>query len=288
MHRNRTLRRWAFAVQAAVCLAIVGAPSLRAQVNDAKPDELEEVGITEHLGDTLPLDVEFLDENGQPVTLGKYFESGRPVILTLNYSNCPMLCSLQLNGLFDGLRQMPEDWSMGQKFDMITISIDPTEPPQRAWLTRKKYLEDYGRTGSSAGYHCLTGRDENIRRVSDAVGFHYQYVAETNQYAHAAATMICTPDGRLSRYLYGVEYHANTLKMSLLEATDGEIGTTMDQVLMFCFHYDAESGRYAPAAFNLMRVGAFFAVTCVGGLILVYWRRERRKASSAAPSETAS
>ncbi len=144
-------------------------------------------------------------------------------------------------------------------------------------MTREKYLKYYGRAGCGDGYACLTGKNEQITRLADAVGFHYRYVPKTGEYAHTAVTMICTPDGRLSRYLYGVEYDPQTLRLSLLEASQGKIGTPMEQLFLYCFQYDSASGRYGPSAFKLMRLGGILTVVVLGALLLVYWRRESVK-----------
>jgi len=227
----------------------------------------------------VPLDLECVDSDGKPGVLKQFFVGRRPVVLTLNYSNCPMLCSLQLNGLFDALKRMP--WEIGGKFEMITVSFDPLETPQRARKTKQKYLNVYRRPGAAAGWHFLTGQEENIKRLADAVGFRYRYSEAQRQYIHAAVTFILTPDGRVSRYLYGVEYDPQTIRLSLLEATDGKIGSTVDQILLFCYHYDAESGRYGPAAFRLMQLGGGLTVLVVGGGIWILWRRDKAKSRSA-------
>lgn len=269
-----TTRPAAIIVPVVFVLGLIAAPAF-GQRKEAPPEDLLDVGVTEHFDEQIPLELAFVDTKGKKVTLAEYFDGERPVVLTLNYSNCPMLCSLQLNGLFDGLKEM--DWAMGKEYQMLTVSIDPAESPERAAMSRERYLKQYGRPGSGGGYHCVTGKNENIKRLSDTIGFHYRYVPETGEYAHAAATFICTPDGRLSRYLYGVEYDPQTLRMSLLEASQGKIGTPMDQLLLFCFHYDAASGRYGPSAFKLMRLGGLVTVFIVGGILLVYWRKESRK-----------
>ena len=246
-----------------------------AQRIESAPAELEGVGVTEHLDVQIPLDLPFVDSDGSPVRLGSYFDGTRPVILTMNYSNCPMLCSLQLNGLFQGLERL--DWDIGGNFQMITVSIDPKETPQRAALTKQKYLKAYGRPGVARGWHCLTGRQENIRKLADVVGFGYEQIPGTEDYAHAAVAMICTPDGRVSRYLYGIEYPAQTVRFALLEAAEGRIGSTVDQVLLFCFQYDPEKGRYGPAAVRIMQAGGVLTVLVFGGVLAVFWRREVRK-----------
>jgi len=245
------------------------------QRREPAPEELEEVGVSEHLNAQLPLELSFVDSRSRPVKLGRYFDGTRPVLLTMNYSNCPMLCSLQLNGLFDGLKRMP--WDLGDQFQMITVSIDPKETPQRAQLTKQEYLKLYGRPGAGAGWHCLTGRESEIRKLAEVIGFRYKYVEQTGQYAHAAVTFVCTPDGRLSRYLYGIEYDPQTLRFSLLEASEGKVGTAMDQVLLFCFQYDATKGRYGPAAVRIMQVGGGLTVLVLGAVLWGFWRRELRR-----------
>jgi protein SCO1/2 len=199
----------------------------------------------------------------------------------MNYSDCPMLCSLQLNGLLDGLKEMK--WDLGENFRVVTVSIDPNESPARSQLTKQKYLKLYARPGVSGGWRFLTGKEEDIRRLADEVGFGYSYVKDTGEYAHAAAVIVLTPEGKISRYLYGVAYDPQTLRLSLVEAGEGKIGSTMDQILLFCFHYDETKGRYGPAAVGVMRVGGVLTMLCLGGMLLVFWRREsaRRREKTA-------
>lgn len=256
-----------------IWLSLCGA--VAAQRQEAGPETLQEIGIDEHLGGQLPLDLRFRDENGAEVTLGSIFPGNRPVVLSLNYSDCPMLCTLVLNGLVDGLKEMA--WVPGQQFDVVSVSIDPLETPQRARLTKQRYVRSYGRPETAAGWHFLTGNQENIKKLADAAGFRYKYVEKDKQYAHAAVIMICTPQGRMSRYLYGVQFPEQTLRLSLVEAGEGKVGSTLDKVLLFCFHYDAEAGRYGPVARNIMKLGA--GMTC-GVLVLAllpFWFRRRRR-----------
>ena len=260
---------------AAGVLLLAACSTALAQRKEPLPQELQGVGVTEHLGTRIPLDLKFVDSDGKPVALKQLFDGRRPVVLTLNYSNCPMLCSLQLNGLFDALKRMP--WTIGDQFQMVTVSFDPLETPERARMTKQKYLAVYRRAGAAEGWRFLTGREENIKKLADAVGFRYRYSEAQKQYFHVAVTFILTPDGRVSRYLYGVEYDPQTLRLSLVEAADGKIGSTTDQILLFCFHYDAESGRYAPAAFRLMQAGAALTVLIVVGAIWMSRRREKIK-----------
>ena len=276
IHRRSVILRTAVVLAATTAMLLADPPSAPGQRNESLPEELEEVGVTEHLDDKIPLDLEFVDSRGKRVKLKQYFDGKRPVVLTMNYSNCPMLCSLQLNGLFDALKEM--QWDMGDRFEMITVSIDPLETTQRAKMTKQKYLKVYRRAGAAEGYHCLTGRDKDIKKLARAVGFRYKYVPDTQQYVHAAVTIILTPDGRVSRYVYGVKYDPQTLRFSLLEAAEGKVGTTVDRILMFCFHYDAEKGRYGLAGFRLMQVGGGFTVLMLGGTIWLFRRREKKRA----------
>jgi protein SCO1/2 len=239
------------------------------------PEQLQGVGVTEHLGSQIPLDLPFVDSDGKPVELKHFFDGKRPVVLTMNYSNCPMLCSLQLNGLFDAMKKM--SWDIGGPFQMITVSFDPLETPERARMTKQKYLEIYRRAGAAEGWNVLTGKEENIKKLADSLGFRYRYSEADRQYYHVATTFILTPDGHVSRYLYGVLYDPQTVRLSLLEAADGKMGSATDQILLFCFHYDAESGRYGPAAFRLMQMGGGVTVFLVGGVLWFLWRRDKAK-----------
>jgi protein SCO1/2 len=239
------------------------------------PKPLEKVGVTEHLNGKIPLDLPFVDSEGNHVTLGRYFDGRRPVLLTMNYSSCPMLCSLQLNGLFEGLGRLP--WNIGDRFQMVTVSIDPLETTERAAQSKQKYLKIYAHPDCSPGWHWLTGRQERIQKLADTVGFGYTFVKESNQFAHPAVVMICTPDGRISRYLYGVQFDVPTLRLALVEAAEGKIGSTLDQVLLYCFHYDSQSGRYAPVAMRVMQVGSLIMALLLGTGLGLFWVRERRK-----------
>ncbi len=256
---------------------IIGAGPAAAQRKEPMPAALEGVGVTEHPNAELPLDLEFFASDGRKVRLGELFDGTRPVILTLNYSNCPKLCSVQLNGLVTAMKQMP--WKLGEEYQVVTLSIDPLETTDRARLTKQKYIQQYGRPGSAAGWHFLVGREEHIKQVADTVGFGYRWVGD--QYVHAAVLFICTPDGRVSRYIYRVEYDPQTLRLSLYEAAQGKVGSPMDQVLLFCFHYDPASGRYGMAAMNLMRAGGVVTLVALGAMLGVYWRRERRRRARA-------
>jgi protein SCO1/2 len=256
-------------------LAFTAAWPATAERMEPLPKQLEGVGITEHPGAQVPLDLEFVADDGKPVRLRSYFDGKKPVILNLGYYRCPMLCGLVLSGLLQGLKETA--WSVGREFEVVTVSIDPLETPTLARLKKESYMAEYGRPGAAAGWHFLTGREENIRKLADAVGFGYRYVPERGEYAHAAVLFMATPDGHIARYLYGVLYAAGTLRMALTEAGQGKVGTTADRILLTCFHYDAEQGRYVVAAMTLMRTGGGVTVLVVGGWLLARWRRDARK-----------
>lgn len=274
-------RRMIAGVQVALilCAATWGlhsmAPGALAQRIEPLPKELEGLTVEEHLDARLPLDAPFIDDTGKPITLGDLFDGKRPVILSLNYSNCPMLCRVQLNGLVEALSEW--QWTAGDEYRVASVSIDPRETPAKAKETKEKYLQIYNRPGSSDGWSFLVGDEEMIDRLASTVGFGYRYEPDRDEYIHAAVIMVCTPDGRISRYLYGVTYDPQTLRLSLVEAAEGKIGSTLDQVLLFCFHYDATKGRYGPTARNLMKAGGALTMLILGAALIPYWWRRGRR-----------
>ena len=266
-----------------VAFGLVGA-KLRAEPVDPKdvkqrtealPKRLNGIDVAEHPGDALPLRLGFADTSGRRVSLGDYFRDDLPVIVTLNYSNCPMLCSLMLNGLVEGLKQV--DLTVGKDYRIVTVSLDPRESWQTAQRTQDRYTKQYGRPGAKKGWEFLTGSEANIKALAAALGVSYGYNEERDEYVHPASLAIATPDGRIGRYLYGVEYHPKTLRLSLIETSQGKIGTTVDHFILYCFHYDETEGRYAPVAMNIMRVAAGTAAILLGGLLVSLWRLDLRK-----------
>lgn len=257
------------------------------QLADTRPEDSRDVDVKEALDSQVPMDATFTDSSGKQVKLGDFFDGTRPVILTMNYSNCPMLCSLQLNGLFQALGKL--DWAIGQNFQMITVSIDPKETSERAQSTKEKYLKIYDRPGIEGAWHFLTGTKQNIDKLASSVGFVYKYLPDKNQYAHVAVVMVCTPDGRVSRYLYNVTFDPDTVRTALLEAGEGKIGNTVDRLLLVCYQYDPRSGSYVPATKNIMRIAGALIMLLLGGLIggLVLLRRRRGHKGAAEPAETA-
>ncbi len=235
------------------------------------PPEMQGVGIDDKSGDQLPLDLQFRDENGKVLALSDIFTGERPVLFSLNYSDCPMLCGLQLNGLVDSLKKL--EWTAGQEFEVISLSVDPSESTTRAKQTEQRYLKDYGRPGAASGWRFLTGSQKNIKAFANAIGFRYKYVPDTGEYSHSAAEMVITPDGVISRYLYGVVYDPQTVRLSLVEASDGKIGSPLDQIILYCFHYDETKGRYGPVARRVMSAGAAVTVFALALGLFPYWIR---------------
>jgi protein SCO1/2 len=240
------------------------------------PKQLEGVGITEHLGASLPIDeFRFTDEAGQQVTLSQYFKSKRPVILALVYYECPNLCNLVLNGLMDSLKKM--DWTTGNEFELVAVSINPKETPELATKKRDTYLASYERPGSEKGWHFLTGEESQIRSLASQVGFGYRYDETEKQYAHAAALFILTPEGKISRTLYGINFVNQNLRLALVEASHGKIGTVMDKVLLFCFHFDPNRNSYTLKMWRIVQIVLAFQAIALAGFLYYLWRRDRLK-----------
>ncbi len=208
--------------------------------------------IEQRLGEKVPLDLAFHDEAGQPVRLQKYFQQ-KPVVLVLAYYRCPRLCTEVLNGLESGLEAIPLD--IGRDFNVLTVSFDPRETPELAAAKKVPYIEKYGRGGAAEGWHFLTGDETSIKQLTEAVGFHYHYDPRSDQFAHASGIMILTPEGKLARYFYGIRYSPRDLRLGLVEASAEKIGSPVDQLLLFCFHYDPTTGQYTPAIMNFVRDG---------------------------------
>ena len=235
---------------------------------DEKIDALEGVGITEHLDERIPLELTFVDEDGNVIVLGQYFNNDKPIILTLNYYKCPMLCSLTLNGLTAGLEEM--EWTLGDEFEIVTLSINPDEKAQLAKKNQEGYLGHYDREGAEEGWHFLTGEQKNITKLADALGFGYVFDSNTGEFHHTASIVFITPDGRISKYMNDVQFRGQDLRFALIEASEGKIGTTLDKLLLFnCFQYDPDSNSYTPVAWKLMRTGGVLMLVVLGGGLAV-------------------
>lgn len=251
------------------------------------PFALRDIQIEQRLGEQVPLDLSFRDETGRAVRLGDYFGK-RPVVVSLVYYNCPKLCNLVLNGLVGGLRTLP--FTVGKEFDVVTVSFDPREGASDAARKKEVVMHDYGRRGDAeafaAGWHFLTGDKEQIDALANAVGFKYAFDTATNQYAHASGVMMATPQGKLSHYFYGIEYAPRDLKFGLVEASEGKIGSAVDKLTLYCFHYDPTTGKYGPAIMNIMRVTGILTVLGLVALISVLHRRRRRREAETPPLST--
>jgi protein SCO1/2 len=243
---------------------------------DVRPALLEEVRVDEQLGAQLPLDATFTDAGGQPVQLGAVFGQGKPVVLALVYYDCPMLCGLVMSGLARAMRE--NGLEAGRDFTAVSVSFDPEEKPPLARERQRGYLQSIGLAESSGAWRFWVDRGGSARRVADAVGFHYAKDTATGEWAHMAAIFVLTPDGKVSRYLYGIEYPPKDLRLSLVEAAGGRIGTSFDKLLLTCYRYDPASRKYQPFAFGLLRLGGVVAMVALFGLIAGLVWRERRKA----------
>jgi protein SCO1/2 len=249
-----------------------------AGVSDGMPDALKDIGIEQRLGERLPLETVLKDENGQPVKLGTYFEKGRPVILALVYYECPMLCNEVLNGLTGSLKGMSFD--AGKEYEVVAISFDARENEKADLAKNKKaaYLERYGRPGTESGWHFLTGDQQAIDAVTKAAGFKYHWDEKTNQFAHAGGIMLVTPDGKFSKYFYGIDYSPKDLKFGLMESAENKVGNAADKLLLYCYHYDPASGKYGFAILKAMRIGGVLTLLAMGIMGLAFWRRNKGRA----------
>jgi protein SCO1 len=258
---------------------LYGARNESGAVSTGLPAVLKTVGIEQRLNEQMPLDTVFKDEHGQVVRLGDVAK-GKPVVLAVVYYSCPMLCNQILNGVLGSLRQV--SFNAGEQFEVIAISFDPRETPELAATKKQTYVKAYNRTGADAGWHFLTGDDANIKRVTDAAGFHYKWDDKTNQFAHASGIMLLTPEGKLARYFYGIEYPPRDVRLGLVEASENKIGTPVDTLMLYCYHYDPATGKYGAVVMNIMRVAGVITVGLIVGMLLVLrkkWPNEIRNSN---------
>ena len=267
-----TSLRTAFAA-AAVAVACV-ASGAGAQINDGVPKELEGIDIIEKPDGRLPLEAKFVDDQGREVRLGDYFTGERPIVLQLGYNKCPMLCNLVLNGAFDGLKGI--DWVPGEHYEILSVSIDPTETATLARAKKESYLAEFERPGAGKGVHFLTGAELMSRAVADSVGFSFR-LQENGDYSHAAVIMLITPDGRVSRYMYGTRFEPKDLRMALIEAGEGRIGTTLERFILWCHMYDPNARGYVLQARRVMSIGGAVTVVVLAIGLGLFWRAEIRK-----------
>jgi protein SCO1/2 len=265
-----TLAMASFAVAQAPPRMDVGIPA------SERPNVIKDIDFVQRLDAQVPLDLPFRDEMGRAVTFGDYFHEDRPVILALVYYECPMLCTQVLNGLVSSLRALTFD--VGREFDVIAVSFDPKETSGLARDKKAAYLDDYNRPQTASGWHFLTGDPASIEKLTNAVGFKYRYDEAIDQYAHAAGITVLTPEGRVSRYFYGIEYSARDLRLGLVDASQNRIGTLVDRVLYLCYHYDPSTGRYGLLTMRVLKAGGVLTMATLGIFWVVMFRRERRKA----------
>jgi protein SCO1 len=241
------------------------------------PEALKTIGIEQKLGNQLPLDTQFKDESGNMVKLGSFFGNGRPVVVAFVYYECPMLCNQVLNGLTGSLKGISFD--AGKEFDVVAISFDAKEfdKPDLAKNKKANYLERYGRPGSEKGWHFLTGTEESIAAVTSAAGFSFKWDEKSGQFAHAAGVMVATPEGKMSRYYYGIDYSPKDLKFGIMESAESKVGNPAEQLLLYCYHYDPATGKYGLAILRVMRLGGIVTLIGMAAMGFVFWKRNKKK-----------
>ncbi len=273
----------------AILLALALAPAVAFGQAQQAPAVLRDVGFDQRLDEQVPLDLKFTDEAGRAVKLGDYF-GDRPVILVMAYYRCRMLCTLVLNGLTQAMRDM--SFTPGKDYEVVTVSFDPRETPDLAAAKKKNYAAAYGGPAANEGWHFLTGRPDAIKQLARAIGFRYVYDAKEDQFIHTSGIVVLTPQGKISRYFYGVQFPARDLRLTLVEASAEKIGSPTDEVFLYCFHYDPASGKYTASILKLLRLGAVCTIVMLGGMVWFLARRHSRRPAAgslaidaAAPSD---
>jgi protein SCO1/2 len=281
------LATMALAACASVSVWSQAAPKLQPgdSAPNVKPSILDQVGLDQRLNQQVPLELAFNDESGQAIQLQQYFGQ-KPVLLMLVYYQCPMLCTQVLNG-FTGAMNGIVRFNIGREFNVVTVSIDPRDKPEDAATAKKRYLQRYRRAGAAEGWHFLTGKKDQIDALAQAVGFRYAWDPEIQQYAHASGIMLLTPQGRVAQYYYGIEYAPRDIQLGLIEASKGKIGSVVDQILLYCYHYDPRQGKYGAAIFNVLRLSALATVLALGGFMLIMFRRDSLAAQKGRTIRTA-
>lgn len=253
-------------------------PRSEADHANAKPSKLQGVGIDQKIGASLPLDLSFTDTSGDVRPLRDFFQAGQPVILVPVYYTCPMLCSLVMDGVASALSTV--EFTPGKDYQVVVFSINPNETTADAAKKKAEVLKRYGHPETADGWHFLVGGQKAIQRLTDTIGFHYAYDAEHKQYSHAATILLVTPDGHVARYFYGVEFPPRDLRLGLIETGKNKLGSVVDQVLLYCFHYDPSTGKYSAAIMNIIRAGGVLTLMALGLFMFVFWRRAKSTKSS--------
>jgi protein SCO1/2 len=248
-------------------------PKANNVASNTKIDLLNQVGIEPQMGKPIPLDLRFKDESGKSVMLRDYFNNGRPVLIAPVYFSCTMLCNQALNGMMSSLNVLK--FSAGSEFDVLAVSFDPRETPDLAMEKRQMYMDRYKRAGAEKGIHFLIGDDANIKPLMKSIGFKYAWDERSSQYAHASALILVTPEGKVAQYYYGIEYSPKDMRLGIIEASQEKIGNLMDQVILYCFHYDPSTGKYGATTMSAMRISGVITVMMICGFIFISLRRER-------------
>ena len=259
-----------------LCLALVGVSGSPAwaQRSSQTRDELEGVNVERKLGDRIPTDLTFQNEDGESVALETYLDGETPVVLNLVYHNCPMLCGLMLDGFTSSLESMA--WTPGEEFRVLTVSFNHREGPEIAREKKERYVERLGRPGAAEGWHFLTGDSTAVQKLTSAVGFNFRWVPEEQEYAHPTAQVFLSGEGMVTRYIYGIEIPSGDMRKALVEASNGSVGNAIDRAAMSCFQFDPEKNTYTADAFNIMKIGSVFTFLVLGGVLFVFWRREHK------------
>jgi protein SCO1/2 len=252
-------------------LRYAGDPQKPGEAAGKTPPQLQQVTFKQRLGEHLPLDARLRDEAGADVTLGDYFGTGRPVVLAFVYYRCPMLCTQVMNGISSALKVLP--FAIGKDFDVVLVSFDPRDTPADAAEKKRSHLQYWSTEATAPSWHFLTGDEASVRRITSAAGFTYHWDERTQQFAHVSGLLVATPDGRLSRYFYGIEYSPKELRLALVESGEGKVGSVIDELLLYCFHYDPEAGRYGAVVMNLIRLGGVVTLAAIAGFFLMSRRR---------------
>jgi protein SCO1/2 len=254
-----------------ILMLVLGASGVFAQVQTGwRPALLANVGIDQKMGAQVPIDLPFEDESGSSVTLRQYL--GKPVILALVYYQCPSLCNMVLNGVLRSVKNL--NMTVGDEFDIVAVSFDPRETPEMAAAKKASYVKGYGREGAGQGWHFLTGSQASSKTLAEAVGFHYAFDPVTNQYAHGSAIMLLTPEGKVTRYFYGIDYPARDVRFGLEEASNRRIGSPVDAVLLYCYHYDPANGKYGLVIMNALRLAGLATVAALATFMILMFRRD--------------
>ncbi len=259
-------------------LIIVTNQTIFAQNASTNPQSLQKIDVIEHLGETIPLDLQFIDHNGEQVTLEKYFNQDKPVLLTLVYYDCPMLCTLVLNGLKKSVDSL--EWTAGEEYQIVSVSIDPRETSELAAQKHDAYIESMQKEIDGDSWAFLVGDESQSKALADAMGFQYYWVEESEIYAHPAVSYVLTDQGKITRYLYGIDHNKRDLRLALVEGGQGKVGNTADKLLLYCYQYDPDSEGYVLFAENLMKLGGVLTVVILGSVVGMFWWRESHNKST--------